>query len=175
MESRRTGRGWDGRKGRPARRCWPVAEDWPGPGGGRAATDVLRNKLYDAVTRLQRVCGCVCQSPRRCPQGARFVVGEEFCRGARQGRSTVGESTGMTKYRGRARLPPRCCTSGATCTLPTVPGSPATVLPRWGGTAFPSLRAHEPNPAGRDPSGPGRRNAWNLLSCAPDGSGGHGR
>ncbi len=30
---------------------------------------------------------------------------------------------------------------------------------------FPSLRTHKPNPAGRDPSGPYRRNALKNLSC----------
>jgi len=39
------------------------------------------------------------------------------------------------------------------------PEPPAKTLRRWVGAVFPSLRTHEPNPAGRDPSGPGRRNA----------------
>jgi hypothetical protein len=46
-----------------------------------------QNKLYDTVTRLQRVCG----QPFRGPRRQVFVAGVEPCRGLRRGRSTADE------------------------------------------------------------------------------------
>jgi hypothetical protein len=50
---------------------------------------------------------------------------------------------------------------------PTVPIPPATCLRRWGGADFPSLRAHEPNPAvleiHPDPAGFGT----SIKFCGP--------
>jgi len=56
----------------------------------------------------------------------------------------------------RANCP--ICAILATSKPRAVPQAPATGCGRWSGAAIPSLGAHKPNPAGRDPSGPSRRN-----------------
>ena len=106
------------------------------------------NKLYDTVARLQRVCGQPCRGPRR----QVFVAGVEPCRKSRRGRSTAGDCTAVPRFRGEECRPQSSRASRATYTLPTV---------------FPSLRAHKPNPAGRDPSGPSRRNTSKILLLQP--------
>ena len=93
----------------------------------RAVAEPMPDENYDAATRLQRVCG----QPSRID---------------RRGRSNPGMCTEMPRVRAKGFLPqglravrPLRHQSPvedpvfrATCTLPTV---------------FPSLRAHEPNPA----------------------------
>ena len=83
-----------------------------------------------------------------------------------RGRSTIGEGTNLRHDRSGERLLQCCRALRATCTLPTV---------------FPSLRAHEPNPAGLEihPDLAGyrvsgirnRRRCLLPISCAPDISG----
>jgi len=118
------------------------------PEGRRTAALVVaklpakRDNLHLLAIPLQRVCG----QPFRAPRRRNFVAREEPCRETRRGRSTAGicrtelHPQAGNPGRFRAFVPKRHY-------MPT--GSYATRAIRTLPTVFPSLRAHEPNPAGR--------------------------
>jgi hypothetical protein len=125
MERCRSGRKGDARKGYPVSRWCAGCLARACPEGRRAVAKVLQNKLYDTETHLQRVCG----QPLRGPRRRIIVAGVEPGRGTRRGRSTADIRTAAPRDGAGESL---LHAFGATCTPPTV---------------FPSLRAHEPNPA----------------------------
>jgi hypothetical protein len=102
------------------------------------------NELESVVIRLQRVCGHNIQEAER----QIYVAGLEFCRSHRPGRSTTGVCMEMPCAKSGERFS-KCSSTIHAAYRPPV--------------AFPSLRAHEPNPAGRDPTGPGRRKLKTSL------------
>jgi hypothetical protein len=179
MEQFETGRGGDAREGCAVIRWCAGCRATASPEGRRAAALGLTmkpgslndqnkpNKLYDSVTRLQGVCGQPCRSPRRqafvaevVNRGRRrqAIVAGMKNRSLRRGRSTAGIYTSAPRNRARGKLPRLSGALRATCTLPTV---------------FPSLRAHEPNPAGHEihPDLAGEM-LEKYASCGPDCSGG---
>ena len=94
----------------------------------RTVAEDLPDDNYVTAIRMQRFCGQRLRGPRR----QIFVAGVETSQKERRGRSNRGVRTVVPRDRAGASLPQKFRALHATCTLPTV---------------FPSLRAHEPNPA----------------------------
>ena len=149
MDTRENGRGGDGRisiEERTQRSCLPY---------GRRAWAIRPNWLPGAdiaagILLLQSVRG---------------GYGRQMCRQADHSTGGVRSREAPREQSG-VRLFKSICAILAKCKPRAVPHAPATGFSRRSGAAIPSLRAHKPNPAARDPSGPSRRILENLALAA---------